>query len=170
MDNKWSTGSWLKPGNDKLSDDLTSEAVSPVSQLRRGLDKLFDKAFSGSSLEVGVGDEYDGFHLNLDIQEQDSQYKIIVEVPGMDEKELEVYIEGDLLTIKGEKLQDSVVGKANMHRVGRRCGSFCRAFSLPDNVEQNSISANFNKGVLTLKIDKRKDIRSSARQIKINKE
>ncbi len=171
MSNKWSPWNWFKHegGSNVPVDIKRHEESSPISHLRSELDRLFDNAFSGFGLEKSakLGSDV-SFTPSLDIKETETQYKIAVEVPGIDEKDLEVNLDGDLLTIKGEKHQESESDEGDFHRVERRYGSFCRMLNLPENAVQETITAKFDNGVLTLSIDKREDLAPTSRQIEIN--
>ena len=173
MNNKWSPWNWFKhESNNNVPVDIKQhEESSPISHLKGELDRLFDNAFSGLGLEKSFkSDNTASFIPRLDIQETEAQYKIAVEIPGIEEKDLEVHLDGDLLTIKGEKRQQSETEEGDFHRVERSYGSFCRMLNLPDNADQETISAKFDNGVLTLAINKREDLKPSSRQIEINKE
>lgn len=91
----------------------------------------------------------------LDIQETDKQYKIALEVPGVEEKDIQITLDNDVLMVRGEKRQEQEKKEGGFHRVERAYGSFQRALNLPDDANQDSIKASFKNGVLTVTIDKR---------------
>ncbi|SLY10265.1 Hsp20/alpha crystallin family protein [Klebsiella pneumoniae] len=91
----------------------------------------------------------------LDIQETDKQYKITLEVPGVEEKDIQITLDNDVLMVRGEKRQEQEKKEGGFHRVERSYGSFQRALNLPDDANQDSIKASFKNGVLTVTIDKR---------------
>jgi len=91
----------------------------------------------------------------LDIQETDKQYKIALEVPGVEEKDIQITLDNDVLMVRGEKRQEQEKKEGGFHRVERSYGSFQRALNLPDDANQDSIKASFKNGVLTVTIDKR---------------
>ena len=90
----------------------------------------------------------------VDITEDDAAYKVTAELPGMSEKEIEVVVSGDMLTLKGEKRQEKEKKEKNSYLSERSYGSFQRSFYVPDGVDRDKIAANFSKGVLTITMPK----------------
>lgn len=90
----------------------------------------------------------------VDITEEEGAFKISAEVPGMAEKDIEVSLSDDTLTIKGEKRQEREENGENRYLSERSYGAFQRAFSLPDNVDREKIAAAFAQGVLTVTLPK----------------
>ncbi|MEN9493439.1 MAG: hypothetical protein RJA63_3888, partial [Pseudomonadota bacterium] len=105
----------------------------------------------------------------LDIQESDKQYRITLEVPGVEEKDIQLTLDDDVLWIRGEKRQEQEHKDGQFHRVERSYGSFQRALNLPEDANQDAIKASFKNGVLTVTIDKRSQTAApSGRTIPIN--
>jgi HSP20 family protein len=90
----------------------------------------------------------------VDISEDDGAYKVTAELPGMAEKEIEVVVSGDTLSIKGEKRLEKEQKEKNFHLSERSYGSFQRSFYVPDGVDRDKIAADFSKGVLTVTMPK----------------
>lgn len=90
----------------------------------------------------------------VDITEDDGTYKVTAELPGMNEKEIEVVISGDTLAIKGEKKQEKEQKDKNFYLSERSYGSFQRSFYVPEGVDRDKIAADFSKGVLTITMPK----------------
>jgi HSP20 family protein len=90
----------------------------------------------------------------IDIVEEPTGYKLTAELPGMAEKDIEVAVSGNTVTLKGEKKQESERKDKNYTLSERSYGSFQRTFTLPDGVDRDKISAEFSKGVLTLSLPK----------------
>ena len=90
----------------------------------------------------------------VDITEDDAAYKVTAELPGMSEKEIEVVVSGDMLTLKGEKRQEKEKKEKNFYLSERSYGSFQRSFYVPDGVDRDKIAADFSKGVLTITMPK----------------
>ncbi len=103
-----------------------------------------------------------------DIYEDDKKIAIKLEVPGIDEKDLDVSVENNTLTIKGERKFEKEEKEENFHRVERRYGSFFRAFTLPSTVDTEHVSANYQNGVLKLELKKKPE--AQPKQIKVNVE
>jgi HSP20 family protein len=90
----------------------------------------------------------------VDISEDDKAYKVTAELPGMSEKEIEVVVSGDTLTLKGEKRQEKEQKEKNYYLSERSYGSFPRSFYLPEGVDRGKIGAEFSQGVLTVTMPK----------------
>ncbi len=89
-----------------------------------------------------------------------------LEVPGIEEKDLDVRVENHTLTVKGERKFESEEKEENFHRIERRYGSFFRAFTLPSTVDTENVAASYNAGVLKLELTKKPE--AQPKQIKIN--
>ena len=90
----------------------------------------------------------------VDITEDDKAYKMTAELPGTSEKEIEVLISGDTLTLEGEKRQEKEQKDKNLYLSERSYGAFQRTFYVPDGVDRDKISADFSKGVLSITVPK----------------
>jgi HSP20 family protein len=88
-------------------------------------------------------------------------------VPGIDQNNVEVNLDNGVLTIKGEKKQETEEKKKNYHMSERRYGSFERSFQIPDDVDQDKIEASFNKGVLTVTLPKNAEAQKFAKTIAV---
>ena len=103
----------------------------------------------------------------VDVYEDAQKIVLKLEVPGIEEKDLDVRVENHTLTVKGERKLEKEEKEENFHRIERRYGSFYRAFTLPSTVDTESISANYNAGVLKLELKKKAE--AQPKQIKVNK-
>ena len=101
----------------------------------------------------------------VDISEDKDRITLTAELPGFSEDQVEVQMEGGVLTIRGErKFEDEKEGR-NFHRLERSYGTFVRSFTLPNNVDRENIHASFKNGLLEIELPKREEARP--RQIKI---
>lgn len=129
---------------------------------------IFGKRFSDIMDEFfndAVATRQQPFAPSIDISETDKQYLIDVEVPGMDKKDIELNVDNNTLTIRGErKFENEEEGK-HFHRVESSYGNFSRSFMLPDNVDSESIQATYNNGILHITIEKSEQ--KMKKQIKI---
>jgi HSP20 family protein len=91
-----------------------------------------------------------------------------MEVPGIEEKDLDVSVEKNTLTVKGERKLEKEEKEENFHRIERRFGSFYRAFTLPSTVDTENVAASYNAGVLKLELTKKPE--AQPKQIKVNVE
>jgi HSP20 family protein len=103
----------------------------------------------------------------VDVVDKGTSYQITAELPGLDEKNVEVTVADNLLTIKGEKKEESEDRKKGYYRSERSFGAFQRSFELPDSIDQGKIEASFQKGVLTIALPKTEDVQARARKISI---
>lgn len=137
-----------------------SSPIFPISQLHREIDRLFDEAFRGfpgvfqSRLEWP---EETSLILspNLDIKESEKDYLVTVEVPGVAKEDVDIRVDGNKLTIRGEKKQEKKEEKENYHCIERHYGSFERTLSLPQDADSEAINARFKDGVLTIDIKRK---------------
>lgn len=95
----------------------------------------------------------------VDILEKDGNLILHAEVPGMNEKDIELKLEGNVLTLKGEKKLQNEEDRGNYHRMESYYGSFTRSFTLPDTVDRDNIKADYKSGVLTVTIPQKPEVR-----------
>lgn len=103
----------------------------------------------------------------VDMSEDDKSYKITAELPGLDEKNIDVSVSGDVLVIKGEKQQEKEEKDKNYYMSERSYGSFQRSFRLPEGVDQEKIAAGFAKGVLTITLPKTAEAQKQQKKIEV---
>jgi HSP20 family protein len=119
---------------------------APIFGLRREIDRLFEDTFAR-----------DGKNWTppVDIKESDNDIRIDLELPGVRPEDVEITTENALLTIRGEKRSERKEGEeGRYHVVERSYGTFTRTFTLPQGVDDNQIAADFNDGVLSIRIPK----------------
>jgi HSP20 family protein len=102
----------------------------------------------------------------VDVYEDAQKVVLKLEVPGIEEKDLDVRVENHTLTVKGERKFEAEKKEQNFHRIERRYGSFYRAFTLPSTVDTENVKAGYNAGVLKLELTKKPE--AQPKQIKIN--
>jgi HSP20 family protein len=117
-------------------------------QMNRLLDLAWNKE-AGEELKEGI------WQPPVDIYEDEESVVIKAEVPDIDQKDIEVRIEDNTLTLKGERKLDKSVRKDNYHRVERYYGPFQRSFSIPPNIDQEKVKATCDRGVLTVILPKK---------------
>jgi HSP20 family protein len=105
----------------------------------------------------------------IDVSEDDKAYKISAELPGIDEKDIEIMLAGDQLVLKGEKRQEreKEAKEKNYYISERSYGAFQRAFALPDGIDRDKIDAQFTKGVLTITLPKTADAQKKMKKIAV---
>jgi HSP20 family protein len=102
----------------------------------------------------------------VDVYEDEKKVVLKLEVPGIEEKDLDVSVENNTLTVKGERKFEKEEKEENFHRIERRYGSFYRAFTLPTTVDTEHIDAKYENGVLKLELKKKPE--AQPKQIKVN--
>jgi len=125
----------------------------PVISLRREMDAMFDNFFRGFGFEPVEG-ALQAFNPKIDITDTGKEIRIYAELPGIDEKDIDVSITKDTLTIRGEKKEESETKEKDYHRIERSYGSFSRTIALPVEIEADKIDAQLKKGVLTITLPK----------------
>jgi HSP20 family protein len=117
---------------------------------------LFDRMFSDWSLP-SLWEEDKVVVPAFDITENEKEYVISGEIPGIDPKDLEVTLTDGILSVKGEKKQETEEKKENYHRIERHYGSFERSFRLPENIKNEELDASYKDGILKLTLPKSKE-------------
>ncbi|MBN2397469.1 MAG: Hsp20/alpha crystallin family protein [Deltaproteobacteria bacterium] len=131
-----------------------------LQSARDFFDRFFDDEFLTLRGEKSLAPAFD-------ISESEKAYTVTAELPGIDEKDLEVTIAGGMLSVKGEKKQESEEKGGTYHRIERTYGSFHRSFRIPDAVQEDKVDATYKNGILKLVIPKAKE--SSVKKIAIKK-
>ena len=146
--------------------------------LREEMNRLFDRFTSGfgfplaKSLSEGLpmpkfSTSFSMATPAVDLTEEASAYKITAELPGMTEKDIEVAVSGDMVTLKGEKRQEKEDKTENYYISERSYGAFQRSFYIPDGVDRDKIAAQFSKGVLTLTLPKSAEAQKASKKIEV---
>lgn len=132
----------------------------PISSLHREMNRLFDDAFRGAGPRSLPQEQGTGlpsfFNASMNVSENDSEYRVTVELPGVTEQDVDLAISDDVLTIRGEKKFESERGggKENFHHIERSYGSFQRSLRMPFSVNPDDVKAAFQNGVLTITVPK----------------
>ena len=103
----------------------------------------------------------------MDVTENDKEMVVTAEMPGLDHKDFEVTVVGDLLTLKGEKKAEHEHRNGDGYYMERRFGSFSRSVRLPFEVKDEKVDAHYEKGVLTIRVPKPADMQRQARRIEV---
>jgi HSP20 family protein len=158
---------------DKTEPATTPQAWQPIETLRTEIDRLFDNFGRGfwSSPFRSLADFEPRWQSTAqfaaDVAEGDKAYEITAELPGMDEKNIEVKVVNGGLSIKGEKTDEKEEKNKDYYVSERRFGSFERYFRMPDGVDTDKIEANFKKGVLTVTLPKKAEAQKPAKKIDV---
>ena len=143
----------------------------PFELLHRQMNELFDDFFHGSSLMRWPGlTSMDQLTPHVEVAETDDAYEVTAELPGLDEKDVEVTLDDNILTLKGEKTQEKEEKKKNYHFTERSYGHFERIIPLPHEVDKSKIKAHFKKGVLSLNLPKTEKTKKTSTKIQVSAE
>jgi HSP20 family protein len=127
------------------------------------MNRLFQETSgSGETSLTNTG----AFIPSVDVYEDEQGLRLKLEVPGIDEKDLDVRIENNVLTVRGERKFEKEEKEENFHRIERRYGSFARSFTLPNTIDSEKVAAEYKNGVLTLQLGKKAE--AKPKQIKVN--
>jgi len=117
---------------------------------------LFEEFFSDPFFATRAAEK---FMPPVDIVEKDGDLMLRVEVPGIDEKDIDLKLEGNVLTLKGEKKLENEKERGTYHRLESYYGSFTRSFTLPDSADRDKIKADFKNGVLTITVPQKPEVK-----------
>jgi HSP20 family protein len=129
----------------------------PFMSLHREMNRLFDDVFRGVPTAGARGRSGGDFvTAHMDVSETENEVRICAELPGVSQDDVEVSLDDDVLTIRGEKKLERKDEKENYHFMERSYGTFQRSLRLPFRVEPDQVQADFNNGVLTVTLPKTK--------------
>ena len=137
-----------------------------VVTLRERMNRMFEDVFSGRA-EEGKELTTSTWAPSVDIFETERELVLTAEIPGIDEKDVEIKIEDNTLSLKGERKFEKETKEENYHRIERSYGSFYRAFTLPNSIDPDRIQATHENGVLKITMPKRDELQP--RKVKILK-
>lgn len=148
-------------------------AVPDVWQSFRGdMDRLFDRFAGGFGMpsfprlfDVERSATYSV--PAIDVAETDKAFTVTAELPGMDEKDIDVSVTGDLLVLKGEKREEKEEKNKNYYLSERSYGQFQRTFTLPGGIDRDKIGADFSKGVLKITLPKSVEAQKQQKKIEV---
>lgn len=166
------------PGKIEKTPPSTLQPWRPFESLRREVDRLFDD-FSGGIWRSPFGRSFFdveplrraqatfGAVPAVDVTQTDKGYEITAELPGMEEKDIDVKLTNGVLTIRGEKRDEKEEKKNDYYVRERSFGSFERSFQVPENVDTDKVSASFKKGVLTVMLPKSAEAQKAEKKIEV---
>lgn len=146
----------------------TEGAVASLSRLRQEVDRLFDDfGFGLPSRSIFAFPTRASVNPAMELVETDSGYTLTVELPGLEEKDIDIEFADGVLSVSGEKREESEKKENGYLMSERRYGSFHRQLTLPPDVDPESIAAKFRQGVLKLEMKKDEKAVSRTKKIKI---
>ena len=145
------------------------EEEYPLFSLQRDVNRLFEDFFRGFDLGPFrmAGEKWGEFSPKMDLEETEKEYRITAELPGMDEKDVEVLLTGNAITLKGEKKEEKEEKGKSSYHMERSYGSFQRTVPLPEGIDLKKVDADFKNGVLTVKLPKTMEAKTRNKKIPI---
>ncbi len=133
-------------------------------------DRMFDNMFRNALTNLTAPETPIGsLSMRVNVSETDKNYLVEAELPGIDEKDIDLTVQDGVLTIAGEKESEEETEGKTFHRLERSYGSFTRSLQLPSDADENKVSASMKNGVLEIEIGKRKEQQKQAKRISIGK-
>ena len=140
------------------------EPFRELSTMQDRINRAFRESYNGSDRDDSLTTS--SFAPAVDVYEDEHQVTLKIEVPGIDEKDIDVQVENNTLTVHGERKIEKEEKEENYRRVERQYGSFTRTFTLPTTVDTESVTATYDKGVLKIALPKKAE--AKPKQIKVN--
>lgn len=139
---------------------------APVDMLRREVDRLFER-FDGGKYPIGTWNGNGRILPDIDLAETDKDIVITAELPGVDPKEVDVSLQGDMIIIRGEKKSQRDEKKESYQFAERTYGVFERVMTVPKGIDSSKIKAEFDKGVLKVTMPKPAELQTPRQKIEI---
>ncbi len=139
------------------------EPFREFNTLQDRINRVFRESYSGSGQDDSLTTS--SFAPAVDVYEDEHKVALKIEVPGIDEKDIDVRVENNTLTVHGERKIEKEEKEENYRRVERQYGSFTRTFTLPTTVDTEKVSATYDKGVLKIALPKKAE--AKPKQIKV---
>jgi HSP20 family protein len=166
------------PVNTQKTSASAPQARTPFESLRQEIDRLFDDFGGGFWRSPFRSSAFDVVPFwsrqstwpaapAVDFTDTGKAYEITAELPGLDDKNIDVKVANGILTIKGEKQEDKEEKKKDYYLRERNYGAFERSFRVPDGVEADKIDASFKNGVLTVTLPKKVEAQKAEKKIDI---
>ena len=140
------------------------EPFQGFSTLQDRINRAFRESYRGEGSDESLTTS--SFAPAVDVYEDQHQVSLKIDVPGIDEKDIDVRVENNTLTVTGERKIEKEEKEENFRRVERQYGSFTRTFTLPQTVDTENVAATYDKGVLKITLPKKAE--AKPKQIKVN--
>lgn len=147
---------------------MTITKYNPMRDLM-GLSERLNRMFEDMGGFRGENEITGSWVPAVDVYESEHAIEIKADLPGMTEKDIDITVENNTLTIKGERRFENDEKKDHYHRIERQYGSFYRSFQLPNTVDVTKVKANFKSGILELTLPKREETKPKKIEINISK-
>lgn len=143
-----------------------------LPQFQREMNKLFGDFFGDRNVPSlwSDGGDWRSFTPSVDIHDDGKVVRIEAELPGLDEKDIDLELNGRFLTLRGEKREEKDESEEGWHKVERRFGSFVRTIELPEGINYDEAKAEYRKGLLRVTLPRKEELRSERRKISLSSE
>lgn len=145
------------------------QPVSELTRLRDQMDRMFEdwpRFFGRRTDEEGLRGAW---MPAVDIRESKDAFEVTAELPGVDSRDVDVSVQENTLTIRGERRREEVKENETVHRIEREYGVFERSFTLPRSADAENIKANYRDGLLSLTVPKREEAKPKSLKINVEK-
>ncbi|RLB06056.1 MAG: Hsp20/alpha crystallin family protein [Deltaproteobacteria bacterium] len=139
------------------------EPLKDLMALQEKMNRLFEETFSRGPQEEEIG----VWSPPVDILERGDEVILKMEVPEVDQKDIDIKMEGNILTIKGERKLEEGTRREDYHRLERPYGKFSRSFSLPNTVDQGKVKATYKDGILRLILPKKEETKPKQIEVEV---
>jgi HSP20 family protein len=162
----------LVPWKSNRGSEVAVRQEKSPATLHDEFNRLFDDFFENSWMtpwSEQFGTRFNEFNPRVNVTEREKEFEITAELPGMAENDIDISLSRDVLTIKGEKKQETEDKGDNYYRMERSYGKFSRVIPLPaDRVDNDNVEATFKNGVLTIILPKLEEAQQISRRITVN--
>lgn len=145
--------------------ELTS-FPSGILNMQREINRMFDSFFRDGVADDGTPAP-SMWSPAVDVAEHENEYRVKVELPGVSKDDVKITMQENVLTIRGEKKQETETKESNLHRIERSYGTFQRSFSLPTTVKTDKIEAAHKDGILTIILPKAEEAKPKQIEVKV---
>ena len=146
-----------------MSSMIRWEPFRELATLRDRMDRLFDQYSRGWGADEGLTTSL--WNPPVDVYETNESIVIKADLPEVAPNDVDIAVQGNTLTVRGERKRESEINEKDYHRVERSYGTFARSFTLPATIDADKIEANFSQGVLKINLPKREE--SKPKQVKV---
>jgi HSP20 family protein len=160
------TAEFLKTAQKEITMTVLTrwEPFREFSTLQDRMNRLFRETYNEGGRDESL--TASNFAPAVDVYEDEHNVSLKIEVPGIDEKDIDIRLENNTLTVHGERKIEKDEKEENYRRVERQYGNFTRTFTLPTTVDGEKVSANYDKGILKITLPKKAE--AKPKQIKVN--
>ncbi len=151
---------------------VSGEEGYPFSELQQEMNRVFENFFKGFDIAPfeGAGGGFGRFSPTIDIKENEKEVVVTAELAGLDEKDFDLLLTEDTLTIKGEKKEEKEDKGKDYYRMERNYGSFNRVIALPEGIDSSKVDAKFKNGVLKITLPRTEEAKKKVKKIAVKKD